>query len=590
MSEDDYDSSRDIDVVVVAYNSSGDISACLDSLVGIDHLKKVIVVDHGNDGTAQISRDLGATVIENSANPGFGAGQNEGFSAGAAPFVLICNPDATARPEAVRRAVAFLHDAPDVGAVAGGLLDEAKAMPEHNHSAELGPVHLWARSLRLRRLSHYSLVQRVGRRVATVSDYFDRMPSQPIDVQLLSAAMLLIRRQAFEEVGGFDENYFLYGEDLDLCRRLAAGGWRLVALPEIWGTHRAGASSPEHWSHEFEWWRGTMRYEALWARSRQWPIALCAAAVTAVELSIVRPKRMRTVWRSLVFDPQRERHSRLMALSTSRLASPQRSASPSKRTDGEPTRPEISVVIRTHNYAQYLDDALSSVWNQTRSADEVLVVDDGSTDGTEAVLERQQRDGHSFTTEVNAKNVGAPSAFNQGVAASSGELIVVLDADDMLAPNYLEECAKTIEGSRADVVYTRRKFFGSVTGGLEARTISPWLMATQNVVHSSAMFRRSVFDVTGGRPERFIPADYGEDWAMWIGAAETGASFAIASNTWIEIRRHGDNAMTGDLSHRNVMSAYWAIHKLHPETVKLRHIGYRAGLGVWRSVVRLATH
>jgi N-acetylglucosaminyl-diphospho-decaprenol L-rhamnosyltransferase len=291
-----------VDVVIVTYESRMDLPACLDSLSGVEGAR-VVVVEHGRDGSADLARQAGVKVIEQPSNPGFGAGQNRGALEGSAPAILVCNPDSVVQPAGIQAGLALLADQPDVGAVGGVVEDLATGEPEHSHSSDLGPVHLWGRLLRLRVLAGLRPVQSLTLRIPTVADYVDRVPTRPLDVNLLSAALLLVRRQAWEEVGGFDEGYFLYGEDLDLSRRLRGVGWRLVATPEVWGGHRAGSSLPQRWRHELEWWRGTLRYEARWCERRQWPWVVLAAVGCAVELSARRPRSAKAVWRGLLREP-----------------------------------------------------------------------------------------------------------------------------------------------------------------------------------------------------------------------------------------------------------------------------------------------
>ena len=98
----------------------------------------------------------------------------------------------------------------------------------------------------------------------SLRDHVERVPSAAEDVETLAAVSILVRRDAFDAIGGFDERYFLYGEDLDLCRRLRGAGWRLVSLPVAWASHHSGASASGWWDRELRWWEGTMQFAAHW--------------------------------------------------------------------------------------------------------------------------------------------------------------------------------------------------------------------------------------------------------------------------------------------------------------------------------------
>ena len=119
--------------------------------------------------------------------------------------------------------------------------------------------------------------------------------------------MLLVRREAFDAVGGFDAGYFLYGEDLDLCRRLGNAGWSLIAVPEVWAVHESGGSAESTLSRELHWWRGTMQYAARWWNTADWMMGLVAATVRMGRMLCSHPKSARVVASSLLVQPMLER-------------------------------------------------------------------------------------------------------------------------------------------------------------------------------------------------------------------------------------------------------------------------------------------
>lgn len=294
-----------IDVVVVAYNSADVLPRCLDAAAKIDGVETVVVVDHGGDGSASVAQERGVAAITNPGNPGYGAGQNRGRVMGTAPYVLMLNPDAEINAAGVARGVAVLDERPEVALVQGVIESDIDWTPERSSGA-LRPIHLWGRALALRMWLDQPVVRRVAARIPALTDHAVRTPNEPTDVSSLAAVAVLARRDAIDAIDGFDEQrYFLYGEDLDLSRRLREAGWSLVALPDRWAAHRSGASSASNWDREVEWWRGTLAYGRRWWSMVDVVSGTLAAAVMVARLIIRRPRSTR---RALtIFQPRRLR-------------------------------------------------------------------------------------------------------------------------------------------------------------------------------------------------------------------------------------------------------------------------------------------
>jgi GT2 family glycosyltransferase len=299
-----------VDVSVVAYGSRDRIAALLPRLHTDDDVGKVVVVDHGVDGSAAVARDEGAIVVGDPSNPGFGAGHNSGVARTDGPFVLLINPDLVPETGVLAEATDFMEQHPTAGAVQGVILSESDGAPERSAGRALGPIHLWGRLLHLRSLLRLSVVRAVVRRSPQLADHVDRTSNFPREVESLAATMILLRRKAFDEIGGFDSSYFLYGEDLDLCARLRDAGWSLWSLPSIWATHASGESSGTTWDRELVWWEGTMRFASLWWSTGAWLGGLVAAVLRAGSLAVRRPSRAVEVMRRLVAAPVRARRLR----------------------------------------------------------------------------------------------------------------------------------------------------------------------------------------------------------------------------------------------------------------------------------------
>ncbi len=298
-----------VDAVVVAYNSRDDLAACLAAVRRAGRLGSVVVVDHGTDGSGAHADALGALTLHEPANPGFGAGQNRGLGATTAPYVLLLNPDAVIDPAGLAQGIELLDRDASVGACQGVVADRRSGEPERSSGVSLRPVHLWGRLLHLRHLRRSTLARRLALRVPALADHVERTSPEPRPVESLAATALLARRSALDEVGGFDERFFLYGEDLDLCQRLRRAGWTLVALPVPWAVHASGSSAASSWQREVDWWRGTMQFAAKWYAPAPWALAVTAAAARTALLALRRPASARRAMAGCLRDPLAFRHA-----------------------------------------------------------------------------------------------------------------------------------------------------------------------------------------------------------------------------------------------------------------------------------------
>jgi N-acetylglucosaminyl-diphospho-decaprenol L-rhamnosyltransferase len=223
-------------VVVVSYESRDALLACLGSLAR--HLRlpaEVTVVDNAStDGSreALATRYPRARLLANAENRGFSAACNQGWRAAAAPCVLFLNPDTEIGPGSAETLVDLVEQRPDVGIVGPRTLF-ADGTVQVSTGPDLAPLA----ELRQRRL-----VRGVSRRdPAAVARAAARHRSEH-EPGWVSGSCLLARRRVLEDVGGFDEGFFLYEEDADLCRRVRAAGWRVVFTPAAEIRHRLGQS------------------------------------------------------------------------------------------------------------------------------------------------------------------------------------------------------------------------------------------------------------------------------------------------------------------------------------------------------------
>ncbi len=226
-----------IDVVVVAYNSGDTLRACVAPLAAMDGVAVTVVDNASPDDGADTIADLPVTLIRAGRNGGFAFGCNRGIAAGSAPWVLLINPDGTIDAGGLRALLETGERNPAAGAIGPRILgaDGALAFSQR-------------RFARLR--STFSQAVYLHR-LAPLASWSDEMVRDraaydaPASPEWISGACMLLRRTALEQVGGLDERFFLYREDMDLCRRLRAAGWDVRYEPAATARHIGGASSGE---------------------------------------------------------------------------------------------------------------------------------------------------------------------------------------------------------------------------------------------------------------------------------------------------------------------------------------------------------
>lgn len=233
----------DLHVIIVTYRVRDLLRDCLKTVAGSDlsgFTKAVTIVDNdSDDGSAEmVEAEFPQFRLVRNENLGFSQANNRGMRLSDARYHLLLNPDTLLPPSALRQAVEHMDQDRTVGVLgprlvlADGQLDLAcrRSYPTPGNSlAKMsGLARLFPNS---RLFGAYNLT------------YLD--PRVPADVEALVGAFMLLRAGALAEVGGLDETFFMYGEDLDLCSRLRAAGWRALYWPEITVLHYKRASSSQ---------------------------------------------------------------------------------------------------------------------------------------------------------------------------------------------------------------------------------------------------------------------------------------------------------------------------------------------------------
>lgn len=226
-------SGLDIEAVVVSYNSAAHIRQCLASLQRND--ASVVVADNASrdETTTIVAHEFpDVRLISAVENLGYGKALNRGIAETNAPFVLAANADTTFPEGSLRALAQFMQDHPQVGVVG-----PQQVFPDGSWQRSYGDVQGIAETFK-------SLIG-----LASLSQVFHRLSwpamrsHSPKQVGYVDGAVMLIRRTAFDQIAGFDEQFPYYSEDADFCLRLRKASWQVVNLPRVRVMHVRGGSS-----------------------------------------------------------------------------------------------------------------------------------------------------------------------------------------------------------------------------------------------------------------------------------------------------------------------------------------------------------
>ena len=226
-----------LSIIIVTFNSRGQIDACLQSLVDGVHVdREIVVIDNAStDGTATHLRERwpGVRHIAAGGNLGFARACNIGIRQTFGELVLLLNPDTAVTAGAIDRLVAALDHDPAV-AVVGPRVVDADGYAELSFGRMVAPVA---------ELRQKALMAINKRRVPVLRSVVTRMTRRTQDVDWVTGACLLAHRRDLEAVGLLDERFFLYMEDVDLCAAIRARGRRVRFIADADVRHQRGASA-----------------------------------------------------------------------------------------------------------------------------------------------------------------------------------------------------------------------------------------------------------------------------------------------------------------------------------------------------------
>ena len=232
--------SHTLSTIIVNYNAGPLLRKCVGSLLACPLDIEIIVVDNASsDASLDGLQDLSQVcVIRNPANVGFAAACNIGVQASSAPFLLFLNPDCFFQPDAIALLFAGLQSGDRVGMVGGLLVNEDGTEQGGGRRAVPTPWRSFVRAFGLQWFAN-----RWPKLFYDFHLHKQPLPDSPIEVEAISGACMLVKRDVMEDVGLWDEGYFLHCEDLDWCVRFRQKGWKILFVPDARISHALGACS-----------------------------------------------------------------------------------------------------------------------------------------------------------------------------------------------------------------------------------------------------------------------------------------------------------------------------------------------------------
>jgi N-acetylglucosaminyl-diphospho-decaprenol L-rhamnosyltransferase len=237
----------DLSIVILSWNVRDLLRQCLESVarnrpLSADHpplATEIIVVDNASgDGSMEMVRAEFPDVrlIANQANRGYTGGNNDGIAAATGRYVMILNPDTRVLADALAALISYADVHPDVGVVGPQLLNPDGSVQSSRRRFPTLMTGLFE-STWLEPLAPRDVLRRY---------YVLDQPDDAIqEVDWLFGACFLVRREVIRQVGALDEDFFMYSEEMDWCRRIRQAGWKVVYLPEAQVIHYGGKSSDQ---------------------------------------------------------------------------------------------------------------------------------------------------------------------------------------------------------------------------------------------------------------------------------------------------------------------------------------------------------
>ena len=547
-----------ISVIVVTWNARRYVERCVRSLAENTHVPaEIIVVDNASsDGTPElIEKALPAAIlIHNRQNLGFARGNNLGIARSRGQYLFLINSDVAVPPGCFEQLLAFMEADPTIGMLGPQMLDPQARV---QRSTMRFPT-LWNQ---LRRALALDTVFHSGGFL---------MPDFPHtsvrDVDVLNGWFWVVRRQALEQVGPLDEQFFMYGEDIDWCYRFHQAGWRRVFCPVVGALHFGGASSaaaPIRFAIEMQ--RANFQY---WEKHHGWPARATYYSITLLHqvlrvggysLSYLvkagsRPEAAFKVRRSLAMlrwllilaPPSSVSKPPALAEGTAivtQLVKTPPAASTHGQHESASALRDYVLITAAHNEEKYIEATIRSVIAQTLLPRKWIIVSDASSDCTDEIVQKYAAQ-HAFIellrlSDGHARNFGAQvDAIHAGytrLKALPFGFVGNVDADVALPPDYYQSLLRKF-AENPQLGLAGGFIHEDYGKGFQSRPTN----RRNSVAHATQLFRRECFEAIGG----YLRLPYGgPDWVAEIMARQRG--WTVEAFPALAVRHYRPSASAG---------------------------------------------
>lgn len=511
-----------VSFVVLNWNGLSDTKECLASIDKLTYKnKEVIVVDNGSeDGSKKYFRTLNnIEFIDLPENTGFTGGHIAGRKVAKGTYLAIINNDLVLDPKWVERCLETFHRHEDAAIVGGKAFKWNDTNPIYDPSNE------------------YYSYQEVDAETGYTRTFLTGADECVVDS--ISGAALLIKQSCLEKIGYLDNRFFAYYEETDLIARLIRGGYRAYYNPEAATWHKVAGSSNGGESSAFYLYmmhrnRYIFAYKNLDEPLLTRFVRNYRKEYYSASLSLIKDRKNLDARSRVKAYRWVKRNHPLIQVARKEVQTLNGSYVSHLR---ESERKDVTVVIPCYNYGDHVAEAIDSVLNQSVLPKKIIIINDGSTDNSKEVIDSFK--GNKLIEIVHKKNSGVIATKNLGISMSETYWTLFLDADDMLAKNFLAETLRMSGNGLKDIVYTDMRLFGAVNDIFRAKPFSVHTLLKTNYINNSALIKTTRLKQIGGYK---TVMNHGlEDWELYISLIEAGAKPQYLPLALVKYRQHADS-------------------------------------------------